>query len=253
MRIAAIYDIHGNLPALEAVIEEIISETVDIIVVGGDVIAGPMPSEALALLQSLSTPTHFIFGNAESELLCHLVGKEPETSSKRAAEETHWNAETLTGEQKKLISDWPATFEHESEALGSLLFCHATPDSDTRVFTPHTPENELFEIFSRTDASLVICGHTHMPFDLTIGTTRVVNAGSVGMPFGNTGADWLLLDKGIKFKHTAYDLEAAAERIRISDYPYAKEFAANNVLQSLSEEQALNMLSQIEADQKKKI
>jgi predicted phosphodiesterase len=69
MRLAALYDIHGNLPALEAVIEDIYREKVDCIVVGGDVVAGPMPRETLTLLQEGTIPTHFIHGNAESEVL----------------------------------------------------------------------------------------------------------------------------------------------------------------------------------------
>ena len=69
-----------------------------------------------------------------------------------------------------------------------------------------------------------------MQFDRTIGATRVVNAGSVGMPFGEPGAYWLLLGPGVELRHTSYDLEAAADRIRATEYPQAQEFAARNVL-----------------------
>jgi hypothetical protein len=88
-----------------------------------------------------------------------------------------------------------------------------------------------------------------MQFDRTVGNVRVVNAGSVGMPFGRTGADWLLLDSEIALQHTKYDLAQAAEQIRQSDYPHAEAFASNNVLQSPSETQALAMLTQLEAIQ----
>ncbi|MFZ1398175.1 MAG: metallophosphoesterase, partial [Candidatus Promineifilaceae bacterium] len=90
MRIAAVYDIHGNLPALEAVLSEIVKESVDCIVVGGDVVAGPLPNESLQLLQSLDIPTQFIRGNAESELLRHLAGEPPGGLSERANEEARW-------------------------------------------------------------------------------------------------------------------------------------------------------------------
>jgi len=85
----------------------------------------------------------------------------------------------------------------------------------------------------------VICGHTHMQFDRMIGSTRVVNAGSVGMPFGAPGADWLLLGPDVELRHTAYDLTAAAERIRASHYPQAEDFAARNVLQPPTEADVL--------------
>jgi diadenosine tetraphosphatase ApaH/serine/threonine PP2A family protein phosphatase len=86
---------------------------------------------------------------------------------------------------------------------------------------------------------LVVCGHTHMQFDRTIGSVRVVNAGSVGMPFGTPGADWLLLGPTLQLRHTSYDLAAGAERIRATTYPQAREFAEQYVLQPPSEEDML--------------
>ncbi len=76
MRIAAIYDIHGNLPALEAVLEEIRLERVDQVVVGGDVIPGPMPRETLASVLSLNVPTRFLYGNCEVAVLEQLAGRD---------------------------------------------------------------------------------------------------------------------------------------------------------------------------------
>jgi diadenosine tetraphosphatase ApaH/serine/threonine PP2A family protein phosphatase len=97
-------------------------------------------------------------------------------------------------------------------------------------FTRLTPEHLLVPVFERTGARVVVCGHTHMQFDRAIGSTRVVNAGSVGMPFGTPGADWLLLGPAVELRHTPYDLEAAAMRIRTTRYPQAEEFALHNVL-----------------------
>lgn len=246
MRIAAIYDIHGNLPALEAVLHDIEREQVDALVVGGDVIAGPMPSETLALLQQVTISTHFIHGNAESELLRYLAGEEPGGLSERANEEARWLAKTLGAEHQQVLSQWPATLQLEIEGWGQVLFCHATPNSDIEVFTRLTPEEKLLTIFENLGVVLVVCGHTHMQFDRLIGDIRVVNAGSVGMPFGKTGANWLLLDSDIKFRHTNYDLAQATERIRQSNYPHAEDFAANNILQTPSEAMALKMLAQLE-------
>jgi hypothetical protein len=85
-----------------------------------------------------------------------------------------------------------------------------------------------------------------MQFDRTIGSTRVLNAGSVGMPFGEPGAYWLLLGPDIQLRHTSYDLAKAAERIRETKYPQAQEFAAGNVLQPPSEEKTLEAFSRVE-------
>ncbi|MTI89701.1 MAG: metallophosphoesterase family protein [Balneolaceae bacterium] len=247
MRVAAIYDIHGNLPALEAVLEEIEDEGVDCIVVGGDVIAGPMPGETLSVLQEITIPTHFLHGNAESELLRYLAGKDPQALSERAAGEAYWGAENLSDEHKAFLSEWPATCELQIEGYGNVLFCHATPNSDIKVFTKDTPETKLAGIFERHKAPLVVCGHTHMQFDRTIEDVRVVNAGSVGMPFGHTGADWLLIADEIEFRHTDYDISKAAEKIRQSNYAHAENFVENNVLSAPTKEQARKMLSQLEA------
>ena len=74
MRVAAVYDIHGNLPALEAVLEDIRQANVDQIVVGGDVVPGPMPRETLGRLLDLDLPTHFIHGNGELAILAQMAG-----------------------------------------------------------------------------------------------------------------------------------------------------------------------------------
>jgi diadenosine tetraphosphatase ApaH/serine/threonine PP2A family protein phosphatase len=93
---------------------------------------------------------------------------------------------------------------------------------------------------------VVVCGHTHMQFERTIGKIRVVNAGSVGMPFGEPGAYWLLLGPNIQFQRTAYDLAKTAERIRITNYPQAQDFAARNILQPPSEAEMLEAFSKVE-------
>jgi len=93
---------------------------------------------------------------------------------------------------------------------------------------------------------LVICGHTHMQFERTIGKVRVVNAGSVGMPFGEPGAYWLLLGPEVELRRTAYALARAASRIRATKYPQAEEFAARNVLEPPSEAQMLELFARAE-------
>ena len=129
------------------------------------------------------------------------------------------------------LSSWPLTHTMDISGLGRVLFCHATPRNDTDIFTRSTPDVPLIPLFESVSESFVACGHTHMQFDRVIGRTRVVNAGSVGMPFGEAGADWLLLGPHVELRRTRYDLAAAATRVRHTQYPLAEEFAARNILQ----------------------
>ena len=249
MPTAALYDIHGNLPALEAVLDELRHERVDQIVIGGDVLPGPMPLECLDLLTQSKVPTHFIMGNGDREVLARMRGVETEwykTARPEWREPIDWTAQQLLPEHEQLIAAWPATLSLPIDGLGDVLFCHATPRNDTDIFTRLTSEEHLAPIFADVKEELVICGHTHLQFDLMVGTTRVVNAGSVGMPFGRTAADWLLLGPGVDLRHTDYDLQSSAERIRQTHYPHVEQFVQSYVLSVPSEEQMLQAYSRAE-------
>ncbi len=198
MRIAAIGDVHGNLPALEAVMDEICTESVDGIVVCGDTIAGPLPTETVAVLQESRIPVHFLRGNHDSDVVRFLSGQEPGGMAAKDDDAARWEASKLTREQKASLLTWPATVEIESEPWGKILFCHATPHNETFVFSRLTPEAKLLSVFERLNVSLMVCAHTHMQFDRTIADVRVVNTGSLGMCVGRTGADWLLIDDEIQ-------------------------------------------------------
>jgi len=237
--VAAIYDIHGNLPALEAVCADVRHAGADLVVVGGDVLPGPMPRETMACLLNLDVPVRFIHGNGDREVLAARRGIETGAVPERFREAMRWNAAQLRPGDEDLLAGWPSTLAIQVDGLGEVLFCHATPRNDTEIFTRLTPDERLLPIFAAVDAPVVVCGHTHMQFDRTIGRTRVINAGSVGMPFGEPGAYWLLLGPGVQFRHTPYDLAAAAERIRATAYPQAEEFAARHVLRPPSEAEIL--------------
>jgi len=234
MRVAALYDIHGNLPALEAVLRDVRTAGVDRIVVGGDVLPGPMPRESLACLQALELPVQFIHGNGDREAIAP-TGAVPEMYR----ESVQWNADQLRPEDVRLLAAWPLTLRLSIDGIGEVLFCHATPRNDTEIFTRQTSDERLLPIFGGLGAALAVCGHTHMQFDRRIGAVRVVNAGSVGMPFGEPGAYWLLLGPDVEFRRTSYDLGAAALRIRATAYPKADEFAERNVLHPPSEQEIL--------------
>jgi predicted phosphodiesterase len=247
MPVAAIYDIHGNLPALETVLRDIRQAGVDHVVVGGDVFPGPMPRETLACLLSLDLPVQFIRGNGDREVLARMRGTETDTRLPESVQEViRWVAQQLQPEDESLLASWPPTLRLHVNGLGEVLFCHATPQNDIDVFSRLTPEDRLLPIFDGIDVPLVICGHTHMQFDRTVGRVRVVNAGSVGMPFGEPGACWLLLGPDVQLRHTPYDLVKAAERIRGTQYPQAEDFAARNVLKPPSADETLRAFARVE-------
>jgi len=248
MRVAAIYDIHANLPALEAVLDDIRRAEVDQIVVGGDVLPGPMPRETIARVRALAldVPVQFIQGNGDRETLDWMRGTETAAIPEAYREAMRWVARQLLPEDEYLITNWPQTLRVQISEIGEVLFCHATPRSDTQIFTRLTPEERLLPIFDGLNVPLVVCGHTHMQFERSIGTTRVVNAGSVGMPFEEPGAYWLLLGPDVQLRRTAYDLAGAAQRIRSTAYPQAQEFAARHVLQPPAQQDMLAAFTRVE-------
>jgi predicted phosphodiesterase len=162
MPVAAIYDIHGNLPSLEAVLAEIRRAGVEHIVVGGDVLPGPMARECLDLLRSLEIPTTFIRGNGERVVVDLIRGEEPTEVPPAYRDPIRRNAQQLTPEDAAWIGNWPETLRMRINGSGEVLFCHATPRNDWEIFTTLTPEEQLAPVFTAVDVPLVVCGHTHM-------------------------------------------------------------------------------------------
>jgi predicted phosphodiesterase len=249
MRVAAIYDIHANFPALEAVLHDIHQASVDLIIVGGDVFPGPMPNEAIDLLLRLDIPVQFIHGNGDREVLAQMQGVETDwfrNAPEFWREPVRWTARQLPLPLTSRLSAWPGTLTVAIAPLGEVFFCHATPRNDMECFTRLTPEPVLAPVFAGIHAPIVVCGHTHMQFDRTVGPTRVLNAGSVGMPFGEPGAYWLLLGPGVELRRTSYDLAEAAARVRVTAYPQAQDFAERSILHPPSEAASLEAFSRVE-------
>ena len=256
MRIAALYDIHANLPALDAVLQDVRQAGADQIVVGGDVLPGAMPRETLRRLLELEIPTQFIYGNGERAALAQMAALQTGTvtywgtASGRPLPEPlregyRWTAQVLQADYGQILASWPRTLRLEVEGLGDVLFCHSTPRSETEIFTRSTAEERLAPLFDGLGVSMVVCGHTHMQFDRMIGRTRVVNAGSIGEPFGKPGAYWLLLGPDVQFRCTLYDFVQAAERLRLTGYPQAEE-SASGILHPPSEGEMLEMFGNAE-------
>jgi predicted phosphodiesterase len=209
MRVATLNDVHGNLPALDAVLADVEREQPDAIVFGGDIIAGPMPRETLARVRSLSN-AHLIRGNADRMALEFRSGlrREPEGLE-------DWVAEQLSDEEAAFLANLPLTIPLDVDGLGPTCFCHATPRDDEEIFTERDPDEVVAEMLAGTEEATVVCGHTHMQVDRRVGRWRVVNAGSVGMPYEHEpGARWALLGPDVDLRRTEYDREDAARRLR---------------------------------------
>ena len=216
-RVAALYDIHGNLPALHAVLAEVDSLGVDAVVVGGDIVAGPMPVETMDALRA-RRDARFIRGNADRE----LAAGAPEPSSAAARPGWAWLTDRLDEEQRAWLAGLELSLTVEVEGLGSVLFCHGSPRSDEEIITRLTTDERLAPMVDDVAQPVVVCGHTHVQFDRAIVGRRVINAGSVGMPYqGEPGAYWALLTDVVELRRTAYDLDNAAELIGATGHPQA--------------------------------
>jgi len=246
MRVAALYDIHGNLPALEAVLAEVRNDRVDLIVIGGDVLPGPMPRECLDLALNLGVPTRFIIGNGDRETIAARRGTMSAKIPAMFQDAMRWNGAQLTPDDQRAIDGWPLTTRVRIDGIGEVLFCHATPRNDTEIFLKTTAEKKLLPIVEPLGVQLVVCGHTHMQFDRMVGETRIVNAGSVGMPFEAPGAYWLMLGPDLELRRTAYDFESAAARVRATAYPQAEHHAATGILQPPAEDDMLEAFAHAE-------
>ncbi|MBA3271881.1 MAG: metallophosphoesterase, partial [Acidobacteria bacterium] len=161
-RVASIYDIHGNLPALNAVLAQIRRADVDLVVVGGDVLPGPMPRETLECLLQLDLPVQFIHGNGDRVVREQMEGIEDTTLPDKVREVVRWTAQQLDVGHQHVLSGWASTLRLEIAGLGDVLFCHATPRNDTEIFSKLTAVSRLLPVFEPANASVVICGHTHM-------------------------------------------------------------------------------------------
>jgi len=243
---AALYDIHGNLPALQAVGEEILDLDVEYVIVGGDVLPGPLATEAIDYLAAFPLPVHLLCGNGDREVLARAMGTTTDWYIKAPAEAqvaVDWTARQLEVRHIQAIQNWPTRQTVDVLSLGVIDFIHASPRNDTDCITKLSDEDDLAALFRDQVADLFVCGHTHMQFDRRVGAKRIVNAGSVGMPFGRTGADWLLIADTIEFRHTDYDLSQAAARIARSEYPDAWGYAQKYVLNPPEESLMLRRLT----------
>ena len=211
MKVAALYDVHGMPWALEAVLAAL--GDADAIVFGGDILGGPFPERAVELARSVDA--RFVRGNAE---------REPSA----------WDRERVPADHLTWLATLPLT-----ETVDGVLYCHAAPDDDLPITTVFTPDETLRERFG---SGTVVIGHTHHQFDRRLGDLRVVNAGSVGMPYeGEVAAFWALLDGGEpELRATPFDVERAIAEVEASGWPEAAAFSAENLRVAVTRDEAIS-------------
>ena len=215
--VAVLSDVHGVLPVLDAVLAESDVGAADLVVVTGDLAAGPMPVEVLDRLVALGERCVLVRGNADRELVEVARGAVSEYP------ESTWAGGQLRTDQVELLDRLPHPVVVEVDGFGPVLFCHGTPRDDNEVVLVDSRLEWWAEVFADLpeDVRTVVCGHTHMPFTRLVDQRLVVNSGSIGMPYGRAGGSWALLADGqVSLRQTPIDVNAACAEIEArSGYP----------------------------------
>jgi predicted phosphodiesterase len=224
--VAVVSDTHGVLPALDAVLAEPRVAAAERIVITGDIASGPQPVAVLDRLLELGERAVLVRGNADRELVEWVDGVGHDAPDPIVA----WAAEQLATRPDlvELLRNLPHPVTLDVAGFGPVLFCHGTPRDDDEVVLVDTRPQRWSEVVAGVDAAVrtIVCGHTHMPFVRLVDTRLVINAGSTGMPYGATGAPWVLLERGaVTMCNAAFDIGAACASIAAScDYPDVGEW-----------------------------
>ena len=159
MRVAALYDIHGNLPALEAVLAEVEAAAPDLVVVGGDVVAGPLPGETLERLVALGDRVRWVMGNADRMVIeAYDRGGRPADAEDAIDRLDAWVARQLTQAQRDRLAAFEPLVRADVDGLGPALFCHGSPRSDEEIITVVSPDERLAPILDGVAEDTVVCG-----------------------------------------------------------------------------------------------
>jgi predicted phosphodiesterase len=244
--VAVLACIHANLPALEAVLAEAENAGAEAFVLLGDIALGPMPEPTLDLLASLGDSAIWVHGNCEREVVTAFDGGDLPGPNQAAAAAT---AALLDRSHRDQLDGLPLTVTLAIDGLGPTLFCHATPRRDDEMILVDSPPGRWDAVLAGITADTVVCGHSHMQFDRLASGRRVINPGSVGMPYGPPGAHWALLGPDVTLRQTSYDTAEAARRITASRYQGAEQWAAEYVLTHYSDAEALEAFTQIASEQ----
>ncbi len=238
--IAVLSDIHGVLPALDAVLAEPDVAAAERIVLTGDIAAGPQPAAVLDRLLGLGERVTWVRGNADRD----LVGLAGGANIPVPDEISPWAARQLRADHVQWLARLPHPVTLEVDGFGPVLFCHGTPRDDAEVVLVDTRLARWAEVLADLPAEVrtVVCGHTHMPFARLAHRREVINPGSVGMPYGRPGAHWALLRGGmVSLRRTEFDLaQACAEICAQSSFPGVADWADYFLHARASDSEALS-------------
>ena len=215
MRVLALYDIHGNVDALDAVLADPRAAGPDAVVVGGDAVPGPFAAATLDRLEALEAPVHRLRGNGEREVAEALDAGEPAPDD-LVARSAALSAGELGADRARPLASAPLTLE-----LNGVLYCHASPRRDDEMLTRLSSPERWAQVLAGVEAPVVVAGHTHQQDDRRVGGVRFVNAGSVGLPYeGDGAARWLWVADGEpELRRTPYDAAAAGRRMLAAGWP----------------------------------
>jgi putative phosphoesterase len=219
-RVAVIADVHGNAPALAAVLDDIADAGVDLVVSCGDLTWGPLPRETLDVIDGVRTKVRFVRGNAEralGELDARVGAGDREGLTAREL----WMIGAHSAAHVDSLYGFPEQLVVAIHGLGRVRFCHGSPRSDEELVTPETPEQRMRAIVAEMpDEHVLVTAHTHLQFDRGVCGIRSVNPGSVGMPYERQpGGYWAILGPDVELRRTTYDVGETVRRYRESGDP----------------------------------
>lgn len=220
MRIAVISDIHGNLPALDAVLEDLNEVRPDVVVQGGDVaLGGPNPVEVVDRIRELGWPS--VVGNTDAV----LAGEEAiaKLSRRSVADAARRTIEMIGPERVDWLTSRPMSWIDED-----LAVMHATPGDCSTVVAHDAPDDEPVRVYSTCGTPVVVYGHIHHPYVRTLANLIVVNSGSVSLPLNrDPRATYAVVEDGTaSHRYVPYDVERVAEDMKRIDYPNADGYSS---------------------------
>jgi putative phosphoesterase len=214
-RVALLADVHGNAPALAAVLREAKSENVDLLVHAGDLTWGPLVEESLELVRDYDGRIEFVRGNADRAVLELADGTRNDPTDRDQWMSAHHDTEAVA-----LLRSFSDHVVVEVDGLGVVRVCHGSPRGDTECVTVATPETRVREFMADVEETIVATAHTHVQFDRRVDEIRLLNPGSVGLPYeGRPGAFWALLGPDVELRRTDYDLSETIAAYRETDDP----------------------------------
>ena len=227
MRVAIFSDIHGNLPALEAVLADIAAQQPDLVYCLGDLVGyGASPNEVTERIRAEAIPT--VMGNYDDGVgfgrdECGCAYRDP-VDRELGDRSLAWTKSHTSAENKAFLRTLHKEIRFEADGRRVLLV-HGSPRKLNEYLFEDRPLSSFQRLAASSNADVIVFGHTHKPYAKTVDGVLFTNDGSVGKP---KDLDWracyVILENGaVSFRRVEYDVQAAAAAIRATDLPH--EFA----------------------------